>query len=269
MSHYENSCNYGPVLINRLFGTRPIAVQAHGPLRHQPAWPPIRQAFVEHPAPCFDPAPRITLLTCNNGHPAMGLFERSVEARGLSCMVRGSGIFPWVNSTDKPRSILQGLLDMNTEYVLFADSRDAILIGDPQVAVDYLDQHRECDLLFGGDRINWPALDRFKQFEATLPGAEESEFRYLNGGIWAGRTEFCREFFAEAVRTAPAPEAPDSEQGILKELFPRFYPRMRLDYRCELIQNIGFVHDPGIFEILETPPCALESQEVRSEHAWK
>jgi len=228
-------------LVNRSFGTRPLIVHAHGPLHNKPAWPRIKEAVFALPPQMLGPVQGLTLLTCNNGHENMGLFERSVANLGIPCMVRGQGIVPWVNSRDKPRVIYEALHDIDTEYVLYADSRDAVLLGNPQPAIERLESMAGCELLFGGDRINWPALDRFRRFELSLPGARESQFRFLNGGAWIGKTAFCREFFAAAIHLAPVPEAPDSEQGILKSLFPQYYPRIQLDYRCEILQNIGFV----------------------------
>ena len=246
----RGATRHGPGLVNRQFGTRPIVVHAHGVLRHQPAWPRIREAVFAAPERRLGPLPGLTLVTCNNGHPAMGLFERSASRLGLDVLVCGHGIDPWVNSRDKPRVLSAALETIETELVLYADSRDAVLLDDPRIAVDLLPG--DCDLLLGGDRINWPALPRFRDFERALTGAGQSDFRYLNGGAWIGRTAFCREFFAEAAMILPLPEADDSEQGILKTLFPKFYPRMRLDYRCEIFQNIGFVM-ADIFDLTPAP----------------
>ena len=82
-----------------------------------------------------------------------------------------------------------------------------------------------------------------------VAGEAGMDFRYLNGGAWIGRTEFVRSFFADACAMPPLAEMPAAEQGILKQLFPRHYPRVQLDYRCTIIQNIGFVLAP-ILEIV-------------------
>ena len=107
----------------------------------------------------------LTLLTCNNGRGTMGIFERSAERLGLPVLVRGQGIEPWLNSRDKPRVIRDALAGIDTEFVLYGDSRDAVLLRDPAEARDLLAGMSGCGLLFGGDRINWPPLHRFKAFE--------------------------------------------------------------------------------------------------------
>lgn len=246
----EGCAGNGPELtvVNPMFGTRPLVIHAHGPLVQKPSWPRIRQAFFAREWKRVGAVPDLTLLTCNNGAEEMGLFESSTQALGIPCLVRGEGIFPWVNSRDKPAVIRAALDEIDTEYVLYADSRDAIILRDPRPALRWFEQSAGCELLFGGDRINWPALPEFRKFEQSLPGAQGTDFRYLNGGAWMGRTPFCREFFSAIIASGPHPEAPESEQGMLKKLLPRFHPRVRLDYRCEIFQNIGFVL-ADIFEI--------------------
>jgi hypothetical protein len=242
----------GCLVVNRTFNTRPVVIHAHGPLNHKPAWPRIREAlFAGDPGPSR-PLGNLTLLTCNNGHEAMGLFETSVARLGLECVVAGHGIVPWLNSRDKPRTILDALQRIDTEFVLYADSRDAVLLRHPSEAVEQFAAMDGCELLFGGDRINWPALPRFRAFEMNLPGARASEFRYLNGGAWLGRTQYCRRFFEQVVAMPVIAEAPESEQGLLKALLPSTVPQVRMDYRCEIIQNIGFV----LADIFDIPHAA-------------
>ncbi|MDC3957725.1 glycosyltransferase domain-containing protein [Polyangium jinanense] len=248
-SHVDAPSEQRVAFIQRTFGTRPLLIHANGIRDAKPGWIRARDAFFAQPPRQIGPVPRLTILTCNNGHEAMGLFERSCAHLGVPCLVRGQGIFPWVNSRHKPLVIHQALQEIDTEYVFFADSRDAILVDDPHLALERFEKLFDCDLLFSGDRINWPSLKEFRQFESSLPGAKESEFRYLNSGGFIGRTAYCRTFYADAVATEPVAEMPDADQGVLKKIFSRHYPHVKLDYRCELFQNLGFVtEDP--FEIV-------------------
>lgn len=229
---------------NLLFDTTPLVIHAHGPLRHKPYWEPIKTRFFASPRRRLGPVARLTILTWNNGHAAMGLLERSLDHLGVPCRVLGAGVDPWVNSVHKPRLTYEALATVETEYVLGVDSRDAIVVGDPHALVDRFERDFACDLVFSADRMNWPNVRRFRDFEDGLPGAAASEFRYLNSGAFLGRTDFCRAFFAEAARTEAAPEAPAADQGIFKALFARYHPAVQLDYRCALFQNIGFVFTP-------------------------
>ncbi|MGK7888619.1 MAG: glycosyltransferase domain-containing protein [Leptolyngbyaceae cyanobacterium] len=242
------------MITNLQFGTHPSVIHAQGHLAQIPHWQPIKDAFFSSPSQNIGPIEDLTILTWNNGHDNMGMLEQSLEHLGVPYQVVGQGVESWVNSTHKPLLTRDALATMTTTYVLGVDSRDAIVINNPQILLQQFQQKFEqmlnCELVFSGDRLNWPNLKPFQDFETSLPEANKSDFRFLNGGIWLGKVEFCREFFAAAVETPPMPEAPESEQGILKQLFPRYYPKVQLDYYCTMFQNIGFVFAP-IFDIPE------------------
>ncbi|HVR95029.1 MAG TPA: hypothetical protein VMW27_00335 [Thermoanaerobaculia bacterium] len=228
-------------ITNRTFGTRPVVFHAQGPEVLHPLWPEVCDRFFALPPRRIGPIPDLTILTWNNGHPGMGILERSLDHLGIPYVVTGRGVEEWVNARDKPRLTRDALRTIETPYVLGIDSGDAILVDDPAHLVGWLETRFRCDLVFGADRINFPNLKSYKEFEDKLPGAAASEFRYLNGGVWIGRTEFCREFFAEACETPPDEVRPAAEQGILKKLFQRHVPRVQLDYTCAMFQNLGFV----------------------------
>jgi hypothetical protein len=238
------SSEYRVQLTNIDFGTTPLVVHAHGHHAIKPHWQPIRDAFfASAPARVVQPQ-QLTIITCNNGHATMGLLERSLDHLGLRYAVGGQGIAPWINARDKPPTIYALLDKVGTEFVLYADSRDAILLDDPAPLVERFRTHFTAELVFSADRMHWPPVPRFKRFERALAAHEPGDFHYLNGGVWMGKTSFCREFFARALSTPAVPEAPDSEQGILRELLREFHPRIALDHRCRLFQNIGFLTAP-------------------------
>lgn len=231
------------MVVNLLFNTTPVVIHAQGSHDYKPYWRPIREKFFASPRRSLGPVADLTIMTWNNGHEAMGLLERSLDHLGVPCVVLGRGVKDWVNSRDKPRLTRDALASITTKFVAGVDSRDAIFIEHPRLVLERFVSEFDCDLVFSADRMNWPNRAEFKRFEDSLPGARASDFRYLNSGAWIGRTEFCREFFAAAVETPPVPDAPRADQGILKQLFPTYYPRVQLDYRSSMFQNVGFVFD--------------------------
>ncbi len=232
------------MLINLCFQTEPIIVHAQGFHAHKPHWQPIKEWFFATPRQSLGPIEDLTIITFNNGHEAMGVLERCLDHLGVPCVVLGAGIQDWVNSRHKPRLILEAARKISTRYIMGLDSRDVLVLDDPKIALERFKSRFKCRLLLAGDRLNWPNLKEFKQFEDSILEALASDFRYLNGGTWIGETEFVGRFFEEAVQTEPVKEAPESEQGILKKLFPRHHPEVQLDYRCQIFQAIGFVSDP-------------------------
>lgn len=231
-------------LTNLQFNTHPLIVHAHGHHDHKPHWEPIRRAFFELEPVQLAAHPDLTIITCNNGHPSMGLFERGLDHLGLDYRVGGAGLTPWVNARDKPKAIQLLLQEVSTLYTVYADSRDALALDHPGNLIDIFETSFDADLVFGADRMHWPPVKRFKQFERQIAQDQPGDFHFLNGGLWMGRTAFCRAFFAEAAALSPISEAPTSEQGILRELFARHYPRVALDYTCRMFQNLGFVIAP-------------------------
>ncbi len=233
------------MLSNLLFGTRPIIVHGQGHHTNKPYWQPIKDRFFSTPPRRLGPVTELTIITFNNGHEAMGILERSLEHLGVPCLVLGKGVENWVNSKHKPRLALEALERIETKYTMGLDSRDVLVLDDPGIALERFRKLFDCRMLLAADRLNWPPLKEFKEFEDSIPEAQEAgNFRYLNGGTWIGETEFLRLFFGEAARTEPVEQAAESEQGILKKLFPRYYPEVQLDYRCSIFQTIGFVSDP-------------------------
>jgi hypothetical protein len=246
-------------VINKQFGTSPVVIHAHGSHDHKPNWPPIKNAFFATPQRHIGGSALVTVITCNNGHESMGMLEKSLQHLGVPYETFGQGISPWVNARDKPKVLFEGLKTIQTPYVLYADSRDAILIDDPDNAVKKFREKFQCKMLFGADRINWPPIHSFQKYEDALALEHHSDFRYFNGGGWIGETEFCRDFFKLAMATPAVEKAPESEQGILKKLFPLFEKEVVLDYHCDIIQNIGFVTAP-IFDITTAHLQTLEKE---------
>jgi hypothetical protein len=229
------------MLKNLTFGTFPSVVHAQGPHDHKPYWQPVRDKFFASETRKLKVPANLTIITWNNGHEAMGVFERSIKHLGLSCIVLGEGITNWVNSFHKPLLTYKALQSIQTEYILGVDSRDAILLQDPQIIVDLFETKFNCDLVFSADLINWPNMAVFRKFENACAAGMNTQYRYLNSGAFIGKTEYCRSFFEKATKIKPIPEAEKADQGIFKQLFQEEYPKVQLDYHCTMFQNIGFV----------------------------
>lgn len=229
---------------NTLFKTYPSIVHAHGSHSYKPNWQPILDSFFNTPQQSIGNTKDLTIITCNNGHPDMGLLERSLDHLGVPYKVSGRDFNPWINSIHKPLSITNVLDEITTPYVLYADSRDAIFVNDPSQILDIFKREYDCKLVFGADRLNWPPIKEFERFENLIASNYPGDFNYLNGGLWIGETEYCKSFFEKSKHIKGVEKAEESEQGILKKLFMGCYPEVQLDYTCNMFQNIGFVSTP-------------------------
>ncbi|MEZ4714972.1 MAG: hypothetical protein R2851_02605 [Caldilineaceae bacterium] len=205
-----------PLIRNTLFDTTPLVVHAHGyhtfkplkmePISRRPSSPRRPDRSGLHAGP-----DRHHVEQRRRGHGHPGAKSHAPGRAGDGAGAGRSGLeqrrpqAPGHGRCAKPR--------ITTEFVLGIDSRDALLLGDPaELVARFVDEY-DCRLLFAADLVNWPTLARFDAFESSLPPAQGNRFRYFNGGMWIGRTAYCRRFFAEATRVPPCPEQPDSEQG--------------------------------------------------------
>ena len=188
----------------------------------------------------------------------MGVLEDGLRHIGVPCVVSGAGISNWINAIHKPKAIMAALTTIATEYVVYADSRDALLLKSPEELLDtYLADFSGYQLVFGADRVNFPPNRKLRLFEDSLPGAAESPFKYLNSGMWLGHTSFACSFFQRVLHEHPLPEGPTSDQGLIRQLLPEFEGSIALDYRCRLFQNIGFLARPIL--TIHPPICQSTS----------
>ena len=237
-------------LRNKRTGTTPLAFHAQGYHTFKPAWPTIRNWVFGCPPQTLGQRPRVTLITCNNGHDAMGLFEESAARLGIPVLVAGQEYPDWVNAIHKPAAIITVLAKVETPYVIYADSRDAIIAGDPELMVDCFLREFDADLVFGACQMSWPNAPDLTDFERKRPEALHSDYKHLNGGLWIGRTEQAKAFYTFVASLPPHPSAVESEQGKLRVAFQTWYPRLQLDVDLKLFHNVGFLfEDP--YEVVE------------------
>jgi len=228
-----------PVVVNLVFDTRPLVVHAPGLTGKNPLWRAIRAEFFLSEPRHYGAADGLTILTWNNrSEPAV--LQQCLDHLGIPYLVLGQGVRNWVNLL-KNRLTCEALADVTTPYVMGLDSSDVLVLGHPQAILDRFRDEFSCKLLLGAETHCFPEIAEVRRFEDSLPGAT-SPWHYLNSGMWIGETDFCREFFRVAAETEPWPgdeRFRQSDQGVLKKVFRRFYPKALLDTQCRLFQNIN------------------------------
>jgi len=137
------------------------------------------------------------------------------------------------------------------EYILYADSDDAVILGDPGKAVDLLVQSGGQALFsvtsFPENRGRHDLNGWFRQL-ADRSGWSHSDAIYLNSGVFVARREFLVSFletaseyvaddsllFNKGASLREVSEKFDNDQVIYQILYPRFSDDLRLDYAEEL-----------------------------------
>jgi hypothetical protein len=205
--------------------------------------------------------PELTILLVHN-HEYETLMEKSLRYVGIEnfIVLRPPINKPWVH-TVKISAVLSYLKSgaCKTEYLLYCDSKDAILRDDPKKAIRYLEEEN-CELLFSKTRSKrvYNYLPQVKVWADQVAKEHGSPGWYINAGVFVGRTFFLREvldaamvYVTETDLTGPEfkrlkdngtvyknlPEFPKGfgcDQTILRYIHPQFYPRMKIDYQGRL-----------------------------------
>ncbi len=254
-----------PVRItNTLFQSNPIAAHCPGPLSHH--WHRFVESVMAQPERhCA--CPDATLVTWNSGERTTrpdkpcGVFEQSLKRLGIEPVVLGQGQTHWKN-LDKFALIAERLEHIETEFVIGADSCDVVFFDDPQIAVDRFKRHYTCDLLFNATGSTcWPQLPEFVKFQSSLPMAAVAQGRHwINSGLFIGRTEFCRTYFRELSKLPAVMPYSESDQAIVMQTWPDWYPRVQADYLSLLFQ--WFNEERDVMRI-ERPIAQRQAQLLR------
>ncbi len=209
----------------------------------------------------FQHPKNLTIVTCRNegsledriiphlsGYEETSILERNMEYLGLDLVVLTDARLPWRN-TFKFEMIHNYLNSgkCTTEYFMCLDAIDVIFVEEPQKVIDIFHTF-ECDALF----MSTQSLDGYNCMPEVKRWADrinEGRMRYLNSGVYIGKTSFVKEMFDEAIKYAiphgvimadymeylsrkPIDYPKGSQdQDIFRYIEPKFYPRIKVDYQ--------------------------------------
>ena len=204
----------------------------------------------------------LTIVTCRNegsledriiwsleGYDTVSILESNLEYLGMDgLVVLRDGRLPW-RCTFKFELIHNYLNSgkCKTKYFMFCDAVDVIFKENPQRVIEIFESF-ECDALFMSTHSidGYICMPEVKEFVDKLNGGSG---RYLNSGVYIGKTDFIKEVIENALeyalphgvimdeyhewlKTNPVGYPKGSQdQDIFRFLEKRFYPRMKVDYR--------------------------------------
>jgi len=134
----------------------------------------------------------------------------------------------------------------NTEYFMCCDAIDVIFKDDPQKIIEIFESFK-CSALF----MSTHSLDGYNcmpEVKSFIDNVNETG-RYLNSGVYIGKTEFIKDVISEAMKYAIPhgvtmgqyheylnnnPEnypQGSQDQDIFRFIEPKFYPEMKVDYQ--------------------------------------
>jgi hypothetical protein len=205
----------------------------------------------------------LTIVTCRNegtledriiphlsGYEETSILEDNMKYLGLDLVVLKDVRLPWRN-TFKFEMLHKYLTSgkCTTEYFMCLDAIDVIFVDNPQRVVDIFKSYK-CEALF----MSTNSLDGYNCMPEVKSWVDTINFkgRYLNSGVYIGKTSFVKEMVEEAIKYAvPSGVTMDDyrdylasepkeypkgsqDQDIFRYIERKFYPRMKVDYENEM-----------------------------------
>ena len=210
----------------------------------------------------FSMPKELTITTCRNtgpmtdriidslkGYEEHSLLESSLNHLGISGIeVLTDPRLPWRNTFKF--EMLDKYFDSErckgTENFMCCDAIDVIFQDDPRRVIDIFETF-DCDMLF----MSTTSMDGYNcmpEVHKEVLKISEGIGRYMNSGVYIGRTEFVCEVIKEGMKYAiPHGVTMDDyreylnskpkdypkgsqDQDIFRYLEPHFYPRIKVDY---------------------------------------
>ena len=130
---------------------------------------------------------------------------------------------------------------------MYCDAIDVIFVDNPKKVIDILKSFK-CDALF----MSTHSVDGYNcmpEVKQKIDKINQDNKRYLNSGVYIGKTSFIKEIFTEAIKyinphgvtmdeyrkylnSNPKNYPQGSQdQDIFRFLEPKFYPRLKVDYK--------------------------------------
>jgi hypothetical protein len=179
------------------------------------------------------------------GYETKSILECSLEYLGIdNLVVLTDNRLPWRN-TFKIEMIHDYLQHCKTDYILYCDAIDVIFVDSPLRVLD-LFKDFNCEMVF----MSSTSTDGYDCMPDVYAWTKTHHAnRFLNSGVWIGKTNFVREVFAEAIRyITPHGVTMDNyrdylksmpsnypigaqDQDIFRYLEPKFYPKILVDYK--------------------------------------
>ena len=178
----------------------------------------------------------LTCLTFSN-YPDKTPLEISFDLLGIdSLVVLGKTLSPWPSNLAKIDLALEYLTTQNvsTEYTMWIDSRDAVLIDDLSKVISVFEESKS-EVLFSSTAWFYPDCDDLKIKFVEI--ARDVSTPFLNSGVVIGKTNHLINLLHEAWKISNeviSKAYPGCDQAVFSRLFIDHYPQVKIDYSQHL-----------------------------------
>ncbi len=228
-----------PKFRNKVFNTSPIIIHNPGAAYSHPSSTAMFDEIVRrvHRCPIYRDHvkinPDLTVLNwCNKDYSHA---SKSCDTLGIPHTVIAKDVKEgfWRNVL-KIELAREWVKTATTKYVLATDATDVLILADPSPAIKLIEE-LHCDAVFNADSdSSWPEEAGTTEWEQKI--IKRSPWRFLNAGCSIFKTDFYRFVLNEAAGMTPP--HPHDDQGVFKQLYKKYYPRIRLDSECKVFQSL-------------------------------
>lgn len=227
---------------NILYNTFPKIIHSPSPFDYSKKWLLIQNHVLKlnHN---YKWEENLTVFTFNNTKNK-GLLQSNLDNFNLPYNTLGENIQDWSNRL-KISLINNYLSTVKTDYVIGLDCFDILLISNPKNIIELFKKNK-CNLLFNATTVNYPDIKEYEFIESNI--CKNAPFKYLNAGAFIGETKFCQHFYSQVLnyKNNFTEKFSFSEQVIVKPIYHKLHPQVKIDSNCELFQ----VFKPEILDIL-------------------
>lgn len=180
--------------------------------------------------------------------------EESCDANGLDLKAYGVGVEYKGYVDAKITELLRALVGVTTEYVMFCDGADSVVLAEEDEILEAYNAVRgEKDLVFGADMKCFPYPDLSHLFkdnpdalECTWKGKKRRRI-YMNAGVFMGKTEYVKKclnkLYGMYVRQRLNVEHPEDDQGWWCMGLQNGRVDFAVDYKAELVMMTKYTPD--------------------------
>ena len=228
------------MIVNKIYGTKPVLAHAPGRLPYIPLWKDVTDFAREYKVKTKLPE-EVSVVTFNNENPGctitgkkLGALEACLDRSEVPYTVLGRDEKEWKNR--KKITLLRDHLEtVGSKYVIVADSSDVFLVGKFEGVVESF-LGFGCDAVFNGEKSLWP-LDQAEHLVKFEKGLHPTKF--FNAGLWIAKTDFAKELVEFCDGVQPETKYVNSEQARYKYAYHHFYPKIRVDFGCRIFQDLN------------------------------
>lgn len=186
----------------------------------------------------------LTVVTWNN--KSFSLLEEQLKKLNIEYICLGKDEFFWNSNRIKISTLVKA--SIKTKYCLGMDAYDVVILQDLNNIVDKF-KETNCELIYNATSKVHPFCNEHYEIESKMA---DGVFRFLNSGVFIGNTKFLMNCLNEL--NISDPQFSYSDQFIIRKLYHKYYPKIKVDWNCSLFQ-IFFLENDKIENYVELEPA--------------